>query len=479
MRNQTSFRLTTTLLPTDMTAKTTQVINKVDENGDKFYPTFTEETIVLTNDDRTVMETARATASDWVLTFTKRGLSDDVSETQVANRKLTRNPWSLVFITAWAADYIDKDDSVTWTGNQTYTGTLTSTSCATYCGNATYKGMLTTEKWVKYPNFADVAALQAYDAPFAWMFATVDSTWELYRYNAFTCCWDMVSSVALGTYQIQVEDTAPAACTADTIITVVKPAWDIYVWNCDVVEKSYFADVLVVWWWGGYSTTNSYYAWGWWWGWVIECLYFPIKRNNAVTVWGCGAARTNWGNSSFSGLIALGGWWWGSGCLWASWGGGEYNYGGRWMGTMSQGFNWGTNLSSCSGNDHWAWGWWWGAWWAWGNAPSRCHWGDGGSGKYSIIMWCFYGAWWAGWSWCYTSPASPWYWWGNCWSGWSWCWGSGKVGVSCGTCWIVAVRYPTDWSYGIHCATWGDCVYTCDWYTIHCFVTNWTFCIVC
>ena len=55
MRNQTSFRLTTTLLPTDTTAKTTTVINKVDSNGDKFYPTFTEETVVLTNDDRTVL----------------------------------------------------------------------------------------------------------------------------------------------------------------------------------------------------------------------------------------------------------------------------------------------------------------------------------------------------------------------------------------------------------------------------------------
>ena len=99
MRNQTSFRLTTTLLPTDTTAKTTTVINKVDSNGDKFYPTFTEETVVITNDDRTVMETTRATCTDWVLTFTARGLSDDASATPVTNRKLTWNPWSLCFIT--------------------------------------------------------------------------------------------------------------------------------------------------------------------------------------------------------------------------------------------------------------------------------------------------------------------------------------------------------------------------------------------
>ena len=180
MRNQTSFRLTTTLLPTDTTAKTTTVINKLDSNGEKFYPSFTEETVVLTNDDRTIMETTRAICTDWVLTFIKRWLSDDASETQVANRKLTWNPWSLCFITAGAGDWIDKDDNITWTGNQTYTGNLVSQ------WNATYNWLLTTNKWVKYPSFANVEALNAYANPFGWMFATVDSTWELYRYNAVT-----------------------------------------------------------------------------------------------------------------------------------------------------------------------------------------------------------------------------------------------------------------------------------------------------
>ena len=188
MRNQTSFRLTTTLLPTDTTAKTTTVINKLDASGNKFYPTFTEETVVLTNDDRTVMETTRATCNNGVLTFVKRWLSDDNSETQVANRKLTWNPWSLCFITAWAWDWIDKDDSITRTGNQTYTGNLTST------WNATYNGYLITNKWVKYPHFNTVADLEAYNDPFGWMFAVVDSTWELYRYNAVTQEWSVIEA---------------------------------------------------------------------------------------------------------------------------------------------------------------------------------------------------------------------------------------------------------------------------------------------
>lgn len=188
MRNQTSFRLTTTLLPTDTTAKTTTVINKVDSNGDKFYPTFTEETVVLTNDDRTVMETTRAICTDGALTFTKRGLSDDDSETQVPNRKLTWNPWSLAFITAGAWDWIDKDDDITWSGDQTYTGDMTSQ------WKATYKWRLITEKWVEYPHFTNLTALEAYSSPFGWMFAVVDASGELYRYNAVTSTWSVVTT---------------------------------------------------------------------------------------------------------------------------------------------------------------------------------------------------------------------------------------------------------------------------------------------
>ena len=193
MRNQTSFRLTSTVLPTDLwwtyPAKVTTVINKLDEWGNKFYPKFTEETVVLTNDDRTVMETVRARADwNWNLTFVKRGLSDDVSAESWDNRKLTWNPWTLCFITAWASDWIDKDDDITWTGKQTYTGEMVSMS------KATYKWELITEKWVKYPHFDTVADLEAYTAPFGWMFAVVDSTWELYRYNAVTEEWSLIES---------------------------------------------------------------------------------------------------------------------------------------------------------------------------------------------------------------------------------------------------------------------------------------------
>ena len=182
MKNQYSFRLTTTLLPTDTTAKVTQVINKVDAQGNKFYPTFTEETVVITNDDRTIMETTRAVCTNGSITFTKRWLPDDGSLEPVDNRKLTWNPWSLLFITLWASDIIDRDDDMVWQWDQTY------------LWKAEYKWRLVTEKGVEYPHFDSLEDLQDYWTPFGWMFAVVDSDWELYRYNAETEEWSVVTT---------------------------------------------------------------------------------------------------------------------------------------------------------------------------------------------------------------------------------------------------------------------------------------------
>ena len=199
MKNQYSFRLTTTLLPTDTTAKVTQVINKVDAQGNKFYPTFTEETVVITNDDRTIMETTRAVCTDGSITFTKRWLPDDGSLEPVDNRKLTWNPWSLLFITLWASDIIDKDDDMVWQWDQTY------------LWKAEYKWRLVTEKGVEYPHFDTLADLQAYWTPFGWMFAVVDASGELYRYNDVTEEWGVITTN---------EPTNPEQADTSTVWTV-------------------------------------------------------------------------------------------------------------------------------------------------------------------------------------------------------------------------------------------------------------------
>lgn len=188
MLNQTSFRLVSTLLPTDMQAKTTKVINKVNAKGESYYPTFTNETVVLTNEDRTVMETAKASCRDGVLSFSKRGLSDDQSETTIEKRKLTRNPGSICFVTYGAGDTIDKDDDNTWTGKQTYTGEMVSK------GSATYEGRLITKWGIEYPVFKTLEDLKKYSKAFAGMFAVVESDGELYKYNALSKLWWVVTT---------------------------------------------------------------------------------------------------------------------------------------------------------------------------------------------------------------------------------------------------------------------------------------------
>lgn len=510
MRNQTSFRLTTTLLPTDLTAKTTTVINKVDAGGNKFYPTFTEETVVITNDDRTVMETTRATCNNWVLTFVKRWLSDDNSETQVANRKLTWNPWSLCFITAWAWDWIDRDDSVTWTGNQTYTGNLTST------GTATYNWMLITNKWVKYPSFADVDELNAYEWAFGGMFATVDDTWELYRYNAVTEQWDLVSTVELWQYIIRVDDEPPSQWTADNIVTIAPELHSIYVWEDAVVDNNY-VDVLLVWWWGwggGASSQDS--AWWWWgWGWVeYKQAHRVVWTSFSVTVWAWGSwwdavAWTDWWVSSFWNLRAL--WWWGGWVSFANWS------------------VWNNGWGAWCPNTSWTATYWWvgyatsfNLWhnWADGNRDTgywnRYRGGQWGSSQFNwtattaLNSGSSFNIWW------YTLYAAEWWWGGEHWhysSSWGsssdsnyyctqwssstavWWWGGGaakewnnysdrQMGQS--TWWngqngIVIIAYPTDWSYWFTSATWWTITTsTAFWkqYKVHTFTANWTFTII-
>lgn len=109
MLNQTSFRLASTISPTSYSAKVTQVINKKDNNWDSYYPSFTDETVVLTNEYWSVIETTKASCDGaGNITFSARGLSDDDTETSITSRRLTWNPWTICFVTAWAWDLVTR-----------------------------------------------------------------------------------------------------------------------------------------------------------------------------------------------------------------------------------------------------------------------------------------------------------------------------------------------------------------------------------
>ena len=109
MLNQTSFRLASTLSPSSMTWKVTMVINKKNNNGESYYPSFVNETVVLTNEYWTVIETTKASCDgSWNITFTARWLSDDYTETSVSSKILSWNPWTICFVTAWAGDLVTR-----------------------------------------------------------------------------------------------------------------------------------------------------------------------------------------------------------------------------------------------------------------------------------------------------------------------------------------------------------------------------------
>ena len=122
MRNQRSWRLLTEIEPNDSNIQVSKVIWKVDENWQPFYPIFSgESTVVLMSDDKKTFETCKATADGTGnMVLTKRWLSDDVSETEVASFKRDWLPWTYMFATMWAGDLISLNEDNIWKWDQTY-----------------------------------------------------------------------------------------------------------------------------------------------------------------------------------------------------------------------------------------------------------------------------------------------------------------------------------------------------------------------
>ena len=120
MKNQRSFRTKSRLKIVDNSAKVSKVIWKKDANWLEFYPSFTNQTVVLMTEDRKVYETTKATADgNWNITFLKRWLADDGTDTEVAAFKRAWMPWTYMFMTVWAEDMEWKQDNlIAWTNIQ-------------------------------------------------------------------------------------------------------------------------------------------------------------------------------------------------------------------------------------------------------------------------------------------------------------------------------------------------------------------------
>lgn len=114
MRNQWSFRTKSRLKVIDNSVKVSQVIGKKDSNWQPFYPSFTNTTVVLVSEDKRTYETTKATA-DWLgnITFLKRWLADDWTDTEVAKFKKAWMPWTLMYVTIASEDIENKQDTLT------------------------------------------------------------------------------------------------------------------------------------------------------------------------------------------------------------------------------------------------------------------------------------------------------------------------------------------------------------------------------
>ena len=296
--------------------------------------------------------------------------------------------------------------------------------------------------------------------------------------------------------RLQNDKAAMCAAIENKWVTVGNVTLDDYASCIDAIQTWWSTDktidLLVVWggWWWGYY---------WWWGWwgvvykekyAVDCLYYNICIGNggwySCTWWG------KWWNSYFGNVIWY--WWWGWGwCCSGQW----YwrDWGSWWWAT----FGYYRQNSDPVYTLWWHWCCWqWNDWWAairYGTCSSAWWgWWAGGAAWYVLcgngnaywwnwlwvdISWNteYYWAWWAGWHtnsggtdaycwWCgwwwNTASNGTWYW--------AWWWWNGGAWH----CWIVIIRYHTDWSDNICCASWW-CKYECWDYTIHCFTSWWIF----
>lgn len=271
----------------------------------------------------------------------------------------------------------------------------------------------------------------------------------------------------------------------------------------------YDLDVIIVWGgWGGWG----WIWWGWWWWEVIAKTITDICKSLNICIWQWWAWWDFVFDYNYRGYWCYGCWWCQTVLEWRK------QYIARWWCGWSPSLY--CNWTTCYCGIWWAsWNWcswwwvcyyvsdiiaWWGWWWAWGN---WCCWMINSQYCWQWWLWlCWY--WW-GWGWgnftnclsCVGKWCNWWWnWWWSCcsletpiypteWVNWWWGWWWGSFASSdlsrphsrkwCKWWdWIVEIRYKTDWSCWISCATWWTV--TTDWdYTVHKFTSDWTFCVVC
>ena len=240
-------------------------------------------------------------------------------------------------------------------------------------------------------------------------------------------------------------------------VTVWNVSLSCYYKCVDAIEQGWwdiFVKALWVWWGWGWDK-NYFWRWGGWWE-VINAI-INAQDTMCIIIWSWWASNTNWWDTKIWNLTVK--WWkswnnWGTSWSWCSWWGGTgLGWGGWWWASA----NWSNWHDQYYWWSWWAWLYWY--WWWWGGWSYHWWWN-----------WCdWWWNWWTSWAW---SNATCYGWWG-------W-WNGNTDSVNAGSwCkWLVEICYKTDWSCGFCTATWWNSCFTCNWYKVHRFTSNWTFTIV-
>lgn len=214
--------------------------------------------------------------------------------------------------------------------------------------------------------------------------------------------------------------------------------WTCYIW-CDWAN----------WWWSWWPRSAIDDIWGFWWPLIHNWhnwAWNGMANNVRIAWWGWGWIGWNWwliwiAKATCRNVMFF--WWpWVITCFW-------------WT-------------KRCI--------WWWWAWWSCRNAYNMYAYFDMCANYLKKL--CFNCYWWgSGWC-CWNSNWQSWT--ANTWWGWGWAWAWQNTWWKWwnGWSWLVIVRYPTDCSYWIKTATWGEITTaTIDWieYKVHTFTSNWTF----
>lgn len=215
-QNLVNFRLTGTLSTTWTEVKVSNDIIR-DTAID-----ITDASITLTNEARTSFELVVWTIAWWVLTLSKRWITEAQTQTENASYKKEWRPWAIWYVTLFASDTLDID--VAW-WTATIKNDITFTGDNTFSGLNTFVKWIITQEWIISTTFittSDRDTALGWDwvalYPYTWILA-----WGVFwNYNTSTWLWESIdtwtttpNATLIATWKVRLWSTAQSKAWTD------------------------------------------------------------------------------------------------------------------------------------------------------------------------------------------------------------------------------------------------------------------------